>query len=240
MAAAALLLGQVVHLKDLTLFGLASSDRDPLGVAWSLDIEHAGSTSLSAAEVALAARATPATVIGLALLAAAGGVWLEQASGVVTIAKYAPLFLAGMLTHTARWRPNAGAADVSLATFAGASLLTAFTPFVDKLTPDPFDRTLRLLLAGPAAALDRPLADPALDQPGPPSRQPQLPALPGPLPADRVRVRGARRVGPHQGDRATSPSPWRRWRSTSSSTARWTAGASPSPRACAGGRQSLA
>ena len=137
LAAAAL--GGALHPENLALLGVATTHRDPLGVAWSLDVELqfyvlAPLLSMLAAGVALP------TVLGLSLLAGAAGLWLEEASGAVTAAKYAPLFVLGVLTHARDWRPSARLATLSLAGFAAATAVTTFTPFLQKTTPDPFDR----------------------------------------------------------------------------------------------------
>lgn len=141
LAVTAVVLGRTIYPETPALFGIASTQRGPLAIAWSLDIELQFYL-IAPLLMAFAAHAAPTTVFMLALAAGAGGVWLEEATGAVTVAKYAPLFVAGMLTHTARWKPSARAADASLGLFVAATALTALTPFWAKQTPDPFDRDI--------------------------------------------------------------------------------------------------
>lgn len=139
--AAALLRGQPIHVENLTLFGVASTHRDPTGVAWSLDIELQFYVLVPFLVAAIAA--SPVWLSAILLLAiSASGYWLAAHTGMATIAIYLPAFALGTLTYVKAWRPSLRTAHISLAGFVAMTALTALTPFLDKSTPDPFNQDI--------------------------------------------------------------------------------------------------
>jgi peptidoglycan/LPS O-acetylase OafA/YrhL len=141
VAAAALALGRALHPENLALLGVATTRRDPIAVAWSLDIELQFYLILPLV-MGLALRLSARWMLAAAVVVSVIGFWLQAQFGVVTAAKYAPAFVLGVVTFTGRWRPDARTANLSLTAFLAISLFTAFTPFFDKRVPDPFDRDI--------------------------------------------------------------------------------------------------
>jgi peptidoglycan/LPS O-acetylase OafA/YrhL len=144
MVAAAWLRHMAIGLPNLTLFGVASIDQDPLGVSWSLDVEVQFYVLLP---LLLPVLTASAQWTGVAALVAATLAWMiSAATGVVTAFQYLPPFLLGILTYTADWRPARQTAEMSLGAFAAMTFATYFTTFMDKNVPDPFDRDLFALV----------------------------------------------------------------------------------------------
>lgn len=138
MLASAWLLGQRFGPVNLALLGVASVPADPLGIAWSLDVEL--QFYLLAPLLAAAALRWPAwTLAGATFLAAAA--W-ALSGDLVTVAQYLPAFLLGLLTYGKAWRPSERLANASLGVFVLISAVACFTPFIDKRLPDPFDRDI--------------------------------------------------------------------------------------------------
>jgi peptidoglycan/LPS O-acetylase OafA/YrhL len=130
-----------LHFENFTLFGIATTYRDPLYVSWSLDIELQFYLLLPLL-FGVVAEASAGLTILAALVIGAAGCWLVQTTGVVTVAKYLPLFALGALTDLKGWRPGPRTAAVSLAGFAVMSAATLLTPFWTKNVGDPFDRDI--------------------------------------------------------------------------------------------------
>jgi peptidoglycan/LPS O-acetylase OafA/YrhL len=141
MAVAALLRGTHVGPENFTLLGLASSDRDSTGVAWSLDIELQFYLLVPLIMAALLRAPLWASVVGMTLSSVIG-YWLSARLGLVTVAIYLPAFALGALTYVRDWRPSARTSLVSLAAFLVMTAITAMTPFWEKSTPDPFDHDI--------------------------------------------------------------------------------------------------
>jgi peptidoglycan/LPS O-acetylase OafA/YrhL len=135
VAAFAGILGVTLRTENLTLIGMGSSDHDPLGVSWSLDVELQyyvlAPLVLSVLNRKAFAPICLATLSGWAFFA-----W----SGIVTVFQYLPAFALGALALQLRWKPSDRLAMGSLAAFAAASALACLTPFIDKDVADPFDR----------------------------------------------------------------------------------------------------
>jgi len=138
LVAAALLNGVRIAPENVVLFGTATTAHDPVGVSWSLDIELQFYLLLPAL-VLLCLRLNLLATIVLSLAAAVLGIVLETTVGVHTVLKFLPAFLLGLLTFTQRWRPGQLTANLSLAAFVAMTAITAFTPFLDKTSPNPFD-----------------------------------------------------------------------------------------------------
>ncbi len=126
---------------NFTLLGVASNHRDPTGVSWSLDVELQFYLLLPLVALVIA-KAPRWLVIVASLAISAVGVWLGQSFGVVTVAKYLPAFVLGSMTYATAWKPSARAANISLAAFVAMTGITAFTPFLDKNNPRPFDQDI--------------------------------------------------------------------------------------------------
>lgn len=137
---AAVGLGSAYGPETFTLLGVASSDRDPLGISWSLDIELQFYLLLP-----LLALRWPWVAV-LSVPAAAAAWVLSERFGVVTVVQYLPAFALGALTHARQWRPSETTAAASLGLFGLVTVATyLFTPFADKTLPDPFHRDIYAL-----------------------------------------------------------------------------------------------
>lgn len=136
---AALLRHQPLHLVNLTLLGTASTNSDPTGVAWSLDIELQFYLLLPWLVAGLSTRWRRQMFGALALLAVAGW-YVETRYNIHTVAKYLPIFVLGVVTYRDAWKPSLRAAWISLAGFLAMTVVTAFTPFLLKSSAKPFDQ----------------------------------------------------------------------------------------------------
>lgn len=137
---AAWLLHKPLHFENFSLLGVGSSDNDPTGVSWSLDVELQFYLLLP---LILTALALPrlAIAFGVAALAVLGW-WLDNRYGVTTLAKYLPAFLIGVLIQRHAWTPSERIANLSLLGFGAMTAITAFTPFITKIGTDPFDQDI--------------------------------------------------------------------------------------------------
>ena len=134
---AAAVRGLPLHPVNFTLLGVASSNDDPTGVSWSLDVELQFYLLLPLI-FGLITAAPKRLLFGTLVLAVAGW-WLDTRFGITTVAKYLPAFALGAATFATDWKPSARAAHVSLAMFVVFTAVTAATPFLTKLDVDPFD-----------------------------------------------------------------------------------------------------
>lgn len=139
VVSAGFLRGIPMHPENFTLIGVASTLRDPTQVSWSLDLELQFYLLLPLV-VAAARRIGAWPLLAASMVVAVGGIALEVQLGVVTVAKYLPAFVLGVLTHTTAWRPRPETAALSIVGFAAATVATAYTPFISKDVADPFDR----------------------------------------------------------------------------------------------------
>ena len=145
MAVAALARGLPIQPVNLALFGVASADNDPVGISWSLDVELQFYMILPL--VFFIAAHVSSAVTGLITLACAVLGWaLETSVGFVSVAQYLPPFILGLMTQRLAWTPGPRTAAASLAGFilftAVAALAPSTATFLDKTTPDPFDRDI--------------------------------------------------------------------------------------------------
>lgn len=140
--AAAIARDQGLGWSNFTLLGLASTGEatDPTHVSWSLDLELQFYLLLPLL-IPLLER-WPRVVCYASVPLALAGSWLDTTHHVLTVAKFLPAFLLGALTFQASYAPSAGLARGSLVAFGLLSAVTAFTPFLFKAQPDPFDRDL--------------------------------------------------------------------------------------------------
>ena len=147
MVIAAMVGGHAIRLENVTLFGLASSHSDPLGISWSLDIELQFYVLAPLAiwlvvsqpdwRIGLLALTLALTVLGWVVL---------KPQGIVTVAQFLPAFLLGVITNTYRWDPGR---RVALASLGGFVLITGLLallpmtrPFLDKTAHHPLDRDI--------------------------------------------------------------------------------------------------
>ena len=137
---AAAVRGWPLHWDNFTLLGVGSTDHDPTGVSWSLDVELQFYFLLPLLMPALGRR--PVLMLLASLALAVGGWWLDVRYGITTIAKYLPAFLLGSMTYVTAWKPSVRSANISLALFIAFTALTALTPFLSKKAPDPFDQDI--------------------------------------------------------------------------------------------------
>jgi peptidoglycan/LPS O-acetylase OafA/YrhL len=137
---AALLRHLPLHAVNFTLLGIASSDSDPTGVSWSLDVELQFYLLLPFIAAGLSQRRWRAFCLaGIAVLAILGW-YAESHYGIRTVAKFLPVFALGVLTYSLSWKPSDRTAALSLAAFAFMTLFTTFTPFLSKMSVKPFDQ----------------------------------------------------------------------------------------------------
>jgi peptidoglycan/LPS O-acetylase OafA/YrhL len=141
---AAALRGWPLHWDNFTLLGVGSTDHDPTGVAWSLDVELQFYLLLPLVVGVLTAAPRAALVACLALSAL--GCWLDAAFQITTVAKFLPAFALGSLTYAKDWKPSRRAAGLSVAAFFAFSLLTMATPFFLSTDVDPFDHDIWALM----------------------------------------------------------------------------------------------
>jgi peptidoglycan/LPS O-acetylase OafA/YrhL len=144
MIAAALLRGYPLSVAPFVLLGIASNSEDPTGVAWSLDIEL--QFYLLVPLLAINWRTSLLASLPLSVLA-----WIPHAlpvpppaaGEIVTVFQYLPLFALGALAANERWAPSSKLSRAGVVLFGLLTLITiSFTPFADKLQPDPFHRDL--------------------------------------------------------------------------------------------------
>lgn len=126
---------------NFALLGVGSTDQDPTGVSWSLDVEMQFYLLFPLLILALHRLPDAALAAVVALLAVVGW-WLDTQYAVTTVAKYLPAFFLGVLTFTQEWRPSERGARLSLLGFLAMSAVTAATPFLSKVAPDPFDQDI--------------------------------------------------------------------------------------------------
>lgn len=136
--------GEDLQFVNFTLLGIGSTNSDPTGVSWSLDVELQFYLLLPFVS-ALLATATIPTLIACAALAVFGW-WLDNAFEVTTVLKYLPAFALGALTFIKSWRPTQRSAIISLVAFVLFTLFTATTPFISKRAPQPFDMDIWAML----------------------------------------------------------------------------------------------
>ena len=131
--------GYHLALENFTLIGIGSSNNDPTGVSWSLDVELQFYFMLPA--IALALRSTALSLF-VAVACLAVGWWLDTAFEVTTALKYMPAFIMGSLTYHLRFTPDSRTALASIGAFVLMTALTAATPFISKSAADPLDQDL--------------------------------------------------------------------------------------------------
>lgn len=140
MLAASWVRGKPWGFENIAIFGLASSDRDPLGVAWSLDVEL--QFYLLFPLIAGFVGEAPWIILSGSIVSGAA-VWIaDDVLGVVTVLNYLPAFLLGVLTYSLKWKPSQRVAMISVGAFLLVTFCAAMTPFIDKTIPDPFDRDI--------------------------------------------------------------------------------------------------
>lgn len=136
----------VLVLWGVTLLGLASTHRDVLGTAWSLDIEVQFYLMVPVIWAVLAAALRKGALIwalcGVAGLTVLG--WLLQMSfGLWTVLAYLPPFVVGTLIWLMQPRMRLGGAMASLGVFSLAGLVVLaiphLRPFLIYHAPVPFD-----------------------------------------------------------------------------------------------------
>lgn len=140
---AAMARGLPLGWENLTIFGIATTGRDPTGVSWSLDVEL--QFYLVAPLIfGLAGRRAVFTAITAALCLL--GWWVKARFGIVTVLMYLPVFACGALIADARWSPDRKYALASLAGFVATTALIVAIPmtaaFLNKEKPHLFDDDL--------------------------------------------------------------------------------------------------
>lgn len=141
---AAIVLHKTINPLDLILLGVASRSSDPLGVAWSLDVELQFYLILP---ILLAVGSKPA-LASTALYASLTliGIALVSTTGVVTAFQYLPAFAIGIVISQVNWDPGRKTAYASLAAFAVLSLAFVAVPqtraMLDSHLPNPIDQDL--------------------------------------------------------------------------------------------------
>lgn len=129
-----------LNIFNFTLIGVATTGVDPTGVSWSLDLEMQFYLLLPL--VAAIAFRAPGVALLASLIVMVFGWWLKYRFGISTVATYLPVFVLGILTYSRSWRPSQRTSTISLVAFGLFCVLTYFTPFFSKKTPDPFDQDI--------------------------------------------------------------------------------------------------
>lgn len=140
LAAGAALLGQHLHVENLTLLGVASTLRDPTAVSWSLDVELQYYLLLPAI-LAVLVSGSVWSVISVLALSLLGWV-LKGTLGLATVLMYLPAFAIGATIYAKAWKPTERTATISLAAFLVVTALVLLTPFGSKTAPQPFDHDI--------------------------------------------------------------------------------------------------
>lgn len=119
------------HLSQITLFGIATSPDDPVGVSWSLDIEMQFYVLLPLLALA------PVRLLVPASLAVAAIGWFVGLP--FSLPLFLPAFALGMMCYAEDWQPPRNVALLSLAAFLavfGAAVVLA-PAMLSKKIPDP-------------------------------------------------------------------------------------------------------
>jgi peptidoglycan/LPS O-acetylase OafA/YrhL len=138
--AVAAIRGLPIGWENITLIGVATTGRDPTGVAWSLDVEL--QFYLLAPLIFLLARRRGLFVAATAALSLLGW-WLKVRFEVVTVFMYLPMFAFGALMADSGWRPGRKGALASLGAFIAVTALILAIPatagLLDKTKTHPLD-----------------------------------------------------------------------------------------------------
>jgi peptidoglycan/LPS O-acetylase OafA/YrhL len=145
LVAVALLTGAGLRAQNLLLFGVATARHDPLGIAWSLDIEMQFYVLLPLL-VLLAVKLPRALLALMTLMVAVAGWIAYDRYEISTVAQYLPVFALGVMTHVADWKPSLKAAHRSLASFAVwtavFAIVPATRPFLDGRIDGPINQDI--------------------------------------------------------------------------------------------------
>ena len=135
-----LIRGIPLSIENILLFGIASTEHDPTGVSWSLDIEM--QYYLLCPLLLPALRRLPLITFVAVLLCCGLGWGLLPQVAVKTAFLYLPAFLAGAWADQTRWVPRLRTAILSLLAFLMTTAATWFTPFFIKRDVYPFDHDI--------------------------------------------------------------------------------------------------
>lgn len=133
-------------LFGLAIFGIASTQKDVLGVSWSLDIEL--QFYLLVPLIAFLSRRAPSPrvaglgLFGISILLLPIGWMAQLQSGLWTVFSYLPSFLIGVWIYQSGWKPSKKTAYLSAACFVFIGITVwawaDARPLLMKDTPSPF------------------------------------------------------------------------------------------------------
>ena len=133
-------------LWGLLLFGIATFGHDPVGTAWSLDLEMQFYLVFPVLWIALARWPRPTLVISAVSILTALGWYLSKSLDIKTMLPFLPSFFIGIAIYRLDWRPSGRVAFAGCVAFALVSILLWATPyfhaFLLKTETNPFEGDL--------------------------------------------------------------------------------------------------
>lgn len=137
MISLCILLSQPISPTQISLLGVASSDKDLTGVSWSLDVEL--QYYLLVPFIAAYSGSARLQTLALSIIAAVFGWWAFSEYDIRNVFMYIPAFTLGAMVFSNNWKPSERTANWSIVAFIVFTLITMTTPFWNSRSPQPFN-----------------------------------------------------------------------------------------------------